>query len=127
MVLNIFGGRLDAPPPPGGWRWLLQSRPAGTESPVPCSYPNLADGRRLHKHLCLFILLLKSLNVHRAALCPVPALVRILKRGRTEGLQHNRPRHISGDFRNVTWSRMEKCFNHARCKFQALGCNRQCL
>ncbi len=32
MVLDIFGGRLDTPPPPGGRRWLLQSRAAGSES-----------------------------------------------------------------------------------------------
>ncbi len=37
MVLDIFGG----------WRWLLQSRAAGSESPVPCSSPNMADGSRL--------------------------------------------------------------------------------
>ncbi len=37
MVLDIFGGRPDAPPPPGGRRWLLQSRAAGSKSPVPCS------------------------------------------------------------------------------------------
>ncbi len=47
MVLDIFGGRPDAPPPPGGRRWLLQSRAAGSESPVPCSSPNMADGSRL--------------------------------------------------------------------------------
>ncbi len=35
MVLDIFGGRPDAPPPPGGRRWLLRSRAAGSESPVP--------------------------------------------------------------------------------------------
>ncbi len=57
----------------------------------------------------------------------MPFLVHILKRRRTEGLQHNRPRHISGDFRNVTCSKMKECFNHTRCKFQARGCNRQCL
>ncbi len=34
-------------PPPGGRRWLLQSRAAGSESPVPCSSTNLADGSRL--------------------------------------------------------------------------------
>ncbi len=41
---------VDSPmplPPPGGRRWLLQSRAAGSESPVPCSFPNLADGSRL--------------------------------------------------------------------------------
>ncbi len=32
-------------PPPGGW--LLRSRVAGRESPVPCSSPNMADGSRL--------------------------------------------------------------------------------
>ncbi len=37
----------DAPPPPGGRRWLLRSRAAGSESPVPCSSTNLADGSRL--------------------------------------------------------------------------------
>ncbi len=47
MILDIFGGRLDAPPSPGGRRWLIQSRAAGSESPVPCSSPNLADGSRL--------------------------------------------------------------------------------
>ncbi len=47
MVLDIFGGRLDTPPPPGRRRWLLQSRAAGSESPVPCESPNLADGSRL--------------------------------------------------------------------------------
>ncbi len=47
MVLDIFGGRPDAPPPPGGRRWLLRSRAAGSESPVPCSSPNMADGSRL--------------------------------------------------------------------------------
>ncbi len=47
MVLDIFGGRLDTPPPPGGRRWLLQSRAAGSKSPVPRSSPNLADGSRL--------------------------------------------------------------------------------
>ncbi len=34
-------------PPPGGRRWLLQSRAAGSESPVPCSSTNLVDGSRL--------------------------------------------------------------------------------
>ncbi len=34
-------------PPPGGRRWLLQSRAAGSVSPVPCSSTNLADGSRL--------------------------------------------------------------------------------
>ncbi len=47
MVLDIFGGRPDAPLPPGGRRWLLRSRAAGSESPVPCSSPNMADGSRL--------------------------------------------------------------------------------
>ncbi len=47
MVLDIFGGRPNAPPPPGGRRWLLQSRAAGSESPVPCSSPDMADGSRL--------------------------------------------------------------------------------
>ncbi len=47
MVLDIFGGRPDAPPPPGGRQWLLRSRAAGSESPVPCSSPNMADGSRL--------------------------------------------------------------------------------
>ncbi len=47
MVLDIFGGRPNAPPPPGGLRWLLQSRAAGSESPVPCSSPDMADGSRL--------------------------------------------------------------------------------
>ncbi len=47
MVLDIFGGRPDAHPPPGGRRWLLRSRAAGSESPVPCSSPNMADGSRL--------------------------------------------------------------------------------
>ncbi len=47
MVLDIFGGRLDTPPPSGRRRWLLQSRAAGSESPVLCSSPNLADGSRL--------------------------------------------------------------------------------
>ncbi len=37
----------DAPLPPGGRRWLLRSRAAGSESPVPCSSPNMADGSRL--------------------------------------------------------------------------------
>ncbi len=35
MVLDLFGGRPDAHPPPGGRRWLLRSRAAGSESPVP--------------------------------------------------------------------------------------------
>ncbi len=35
MVLDIFGGRPDAPPPPGGRRWLLRSRAAGSDSPFP--------------------------------------------------------------------------------------------
>ncbi len=47
MVLDLSGGRPDAPPPPGGRRWLLRSRAAGSESPVPCSSPNMADGSRL--------------------------------------------------------------------------------
>ncbi len=47
MVLDIFGGRPDAPPPPGGRRWLLRLRAAGSESPVPCSSPNMVDGSRL--------------------------------------------------------------------------------
>ncbi len=47
MVLDIFGGRPDAPPSPGGRRWLLRSRADGSESPVPCSSPNMADGSRL--------------------------------------------------------------------------------
>ncbi len=47
MVLDIFGGRPNAPPPPGGRRWLLRSRAAGSESPVPCSSPDMADGSRL--------------------------------------------------------------------------------
>ncbi len=47
MALDIFGGRLDAPQPPGGRRWLLRSRAAGSESPVSCSSPNMADGSRL--------------------------------------------------------------------------------
>ncbi len=47
MVLDLFGGRPDAHPPPGGRRWLLRSRAAGSESPVPCSSPNMADGSRL--------------------------------------------------------------------------------
>ncbi len=47
MVLDLFGGRPDAPPPPGGRWWLLRSRAAGSESPVPCSSTNLADGSRL--------------------------------------------------------------------------------
>ncbi len=47
MVLDIFGGRPNAPPPPGGRRWLLRSRVAGSESPVPCSSPDMADGSRL--------------------------------------------------------------------------------
>ncbi len=38
MALDIFGGRLDAPQPPGR-RWLLRSRAAGSESPVSCSSP----------------------------------------------------------------------------------------
>ncbi len=41
---------VDSPmplPPPGGRRWLLQSRAAGSESPVPCSSTNLANGSRL--------------------------------------------------------------------------------
>ncbi len=47
MVLDIFGGRPNAPPPPGGRRWLLRSRVAGSESPVPCSSPDMTDGSRL--------------------------------------------------------------------------------
>ncbi len=47
MVLDLFGGRPDAPPPPGGRRWLLRSRATGSASPVPCSTTNLADGSRL--------------------------------------------------------------------------------
>ncbi len=47
MVLDIFGGQPDAPPPLGGRRWLLRSRAAGSESLVPCSSPNMADGSRL--------------------------------------------------------------------------------
>ncbi len=47
MVLDIFGGRPNAPPPPGGRRWLLRSRVAGSESPVPCESPDMADGSRL--------------------------------------------------------------------------------
>ncbi len=43
----IFGWRPDAPPPPGGRRWLLRSRAAGSESPVPCSSPNMVDGSSL--------------------------------------------------------------------------------
>ncbi len=35
MVLDIFGGPSDAPPPPGGRRWLLHSRAASSESPFP--------------------------------------------------------------------------------------------
>ncbi len=35
------------PLPPGGRRWLLRSRAAGSESPVPCSSPNMANGSRL--------------------------------------------------------------------------------
>ncbi len=31
----------------GGRRWLLRSRVAGSESPVPCSSPDMADGSRL--------------------------------------------------------------------------------
>ncbi len=46
MVLDLFGGQPDAPSP-GGRRWLLQSRAAGSESPVPCSSTNLANGSRL--------------------------------------------------------------------------------
>ncbi len=45
MALDIFGGRLDAPQPPGGRRWLLRSRVAGSESPVSCSSPDMADGQ----------------------------------------------------------------------------------
>ncbi len=47
MVLDLFGGWPDAPPPPGRRRWLLRSRAAGSESPVPCSSTYLADGSRL--------------------------------------------------------------------------------
>ncbi len=47
MVLDLFGGRPDAHPPRGGRRWLLRSRAAGSESPIPCSSPNMADGSRL--------------------------------------------------------------------------------
>ncbi len=43
MVLDIFGKRPDAPPPPGERRWLLRSRAAGSQFPVPCSSPNMAD------------------------------------------------------------------------------------
>ncbi len=49
MVVDIFGGRPDAPPPLGGRRWLLRSRAAGSESPVPCSSPDMADGSRLRR------------------------------------------------------------------------------
>ncbi len=49
MVLDLFGGRPNAPPPSGGRRWLLQSRAAGSESPVPCSSPDMADGSRLRR------------------------------------------------------------------------------
>ncbi len=51
MVLDIFGGRPDAPPSPGGRRWLLRSKAAGSKSPVPCSSPNMADGSRLRRRL----------------------------------------------------------------------------
>ncbi len=47
MVLDIFGGRPNAPTPPGGRRWLFRSRVAGSESPFPCSSPNMEDGSRL--------------------------------------------------------------------------------
>ncbi|ROL32972.1 Microtubule-actin cross-linking factor 1, isoforms 1/2/3/5 [Anabarilius grahami] len=33
-------GRPDPRPPPGGRRWLLRLRAAGSESPVPCSSPS---------------------------------------------------------------------------------------
>ncbi len=51
MVLDIFGGWPDAPPPPGGRWWLLRSRAAGSESPIPWSSPNMADGSRLRRRL----------------------------------------------------------------------------
>ncbi|XP_067234556.1 uncharacterized protein [Chanodichthys erythropterus] len=35
-----LGGRPDPRPPPGGRRWLLRLRAAGSESPVPCSSPS---------------------------------------------------------------------------------------
>ncbi len=41
----------DTPLPPAGRRWLLRSRAAGSESPVPCSSPDLADGNRLRRRL----------------------------------------------------------------------------
>ncbi len=47
MVLDIFGGRPNAPTPPGGRRWLFRSRVAGSESPFPCSSLNMEDGSRL--------------------------------------------------------------------------------
>ncbi len=43
----VFGGRPDALPPPGGWRWLLRSRAAGSQSAVPCSTPDMAECSRL--------------------------------------------------------------------------------
>ncbi len=42
-------GRPDAPPPLGGRRWLLRARAAGSESTVPCSSPDMADGSRLRR------------------------------------------------------------------------------
>ncbi len=50
MVLDFFGGRLDAPPPPGGRQWLLQSRAAGSESPVPCSSPQPGGWQQAPAH-----------------------------------------------------------------------------
>ncbi|ROJ62520.1 hypothetical protein DPX16_21506 [Anabarilius grahami] len=35
-----LGGRSDPRPPPGGRRWFLRLRAAGSESPVPCSSPS---------------------------------------------------------------------------------------
>ncbi|KTG37245.1 hypothetical protein cypCar_00035167 [Cyprinus carpio] len=47
MVLDIFGRQPDAPLSPGGQRWLLWSKAAGSESSVPCSSPNMTNGSRL--------------------------------------------------------------------------------
>ncbi len=47
MVLDLSGGRPDAPPPPGGRRWSSGRGQPAASPPFPAPPPNMADGSRL--------------------------------------------------------------------------------